>query len=67
MNRKEIERLKDSTEPFDGTRDDWYNLGCIDGLDAADAEPNLESIWHDINEKPEMHKMFLAQIGDDVF
>lgn len=30
----------------------WYEKGCVDGLNAADAEPNLESFWHDVSEEP---------------
>lgn len=56
MTREEIERLKDSNKPFNGTREDWYEIGCIDGLAAADAEPNLESIWHDANIVPSENK-----------
>ena len=47
--------------------EDWYRIGCIDGLDAADAEPNLESLWHDVSEEPELNRWFLAQIGDNAF
>ena len=28
-------------------------MGCIDGLKTADADPNLESLWHDANEEPQ--------------
>ena len=52
MNRKEIERLKDSNKHIDGTEDDWYNQGCIDGLDAADAEPDTTELWHDASDIP---------------
>lgn len=45
----------------------WYNIGLKHGLEIADEEPNLERLWHDAGEEPEIHKMFLAQIGDDVF
>lgn len=37
------------------------------GAEWADKHHNLESLWHDAGEEPEIHKMFLAQIGDDVF
>ena len=52
MTREEIERLKDSIKPFEGTRKDWYEIGCLDGLAAADVEPNLKSLWHDASEEP---------------
>lgn len=45
----------------------WYEIGCIDGLDAADEEPNLKRLWHDVSEEPELNQWFLAQIGDDAF
>ena len=62
MNRKEIERLKDSNKPFNGTREDWYEIGCIDGLAAASAEPNLESLWHDASEIP-YETFFMCPLG----
>ena len=54
MTREEIEKISVS-EPycFESDREeDWYQIGCIDGLKAADAEPNLESLWHDASEEP---------------
>ena len=65
MTREEIERLKDSIKPFEGTRKDWYEIGCLDGLAAADAEPNLKSLWHDANEKPRTKEWLLVQFGED--
>ena len=69
MTREEIEKIG-SVGPYCFKTDRekrWYEIGCIEGLAAADEEPNLERIWHDAREEPEIHKMFLAQIGDDVF
>lgn len=37
------------------------------GAKWADAEPNLESIWHDVSEEPRLNQWFIAQIGDDAF
>lgn len=54
MTREEIEKIS-AVEPycFETDREErWYEIGCIDGLKAADAEPNLESIWHDSSEEP---------------
>ena len=54
MTRDEIEKIS-AVEPycFETDREEkWYEIGCIDGLKAADAEPNLESLWHDANEDP---------------
>ena len=47
MTREEIENFSDE-EPYCF----GYCVGCIDGLKAADAEPNLESLWYDAGEKP---------------
>ena len=54
MTREEIEQLNE-VEPycFENAREEiWYVIGCIDGLKAADAEPNLESLWHNASEEP---------------
>ena len=58
MTRKEIENLS-VVEPycFETDREKrWYELGCIDGLKAADAEPNFEKLWHDISEEPQIEE-----------
>ena len=55
MAREEIEKLS-AVEPYCFETDNeekWYKIGCIDGLKAADAEPNLESLWHDASEEPQ--------------
>ena len=54
MTREEIEKLS-VVEPYrfeSYFEERWYEVGCIDGLKAADAEPNLEMIWHDAVEEP---------------
>ena len=54
MTRNEIEKIS-AVEPycFETDREErWYEIGCIDGIKAADAEPNLESLWHDASEEP---------------
>ena len=69
MTRKEIEQLND-VRPYcfeTDREEDWYKIGCIDGLDAADAEPDTTNIWHDVSEEPKFNQWFLAQIGDDAF
>ena len=46
MTREEIEespRVKLNCFETD-REEDWYTIGCIDGLEAADEEPNLEYI-----------------------
>ena len=58
MTRREIEKLS-TLEPYcfeTDREEDWYKIGCIDGLKAADAEPNLESLWHDTNIVPSDNK-----------
>ena len=61
MTREEIEKIS-VAEPycFESDREeDWYKIGCTDGLKAADAEPNLESIWHDENTIPSDSKSII--------
>lgn len=67
--RQDIESISIvSPNCFETDREEaWYNIGCMDGLSAADEEPNLESLWHDATTQPELNKWFLAQIGDDAF
>ena len=54
MTREEIKKLDyDSPYHFETDREeDWYKIGCIDGLDAADAEPDTTELWHDANDIP---------------
>lgn len=54
MTREEIEEFsRVELNCFETDREeDWYKIGCIDGLKAADAEPNLKSLWHDACEEP---------------
>lgn len=69
MTREEIEKI-DPIEPycFETDREErWFEIGCIAGLKAADAEPNLESLWHSASEEPRLNQWFLAQIGDNAF
>ena len=58
MTRKEIEQLSCvSPYCFETDREErWYEIGCVDGLKAADAEPNLESLWYDTNIVPSDNK-----------
>ena len=67
MTREEIEKIS-AVGPycFETDREErWYEIGCIDGLKAADAEPNLESIWHDASEKPRAEEWLLIHFGED--
>lgn len=55
MTRKEI-KMFSMVEPihFETDREeDWYKIGCIDGLNAADAEPDVAKLWHDASEVPQ--------------
>lgn len=55
MTREEIEKFS-RIEPYcfeTDREEDWYRIGCIDGMEAADANPDLSSLWHDVNEEPE--------------
>lgn len=55
MTRDEIEKIS-AIEPycFENDREEiWYKIGCIDGLKAANAEPNLKSLCHDASEVPQ--------------
>lgn len=37
------------------------------GAEWADEHPNLERIWHNVSEEPELNRWFLAQISDNAF
>ena len=58
MTRDEIEKFSSvRLDCFETDREErWYEIGCIDGLKAANAEPNLESLWHDTNIVPSENK-----------
>lgn len=63
MTREEIEKFS-GVEPYcfkTDREEDWYKIGCIDGLNAADAEPNLENLWHDASEEPKEDSEILVQ------
>ena len=65
MTREEINKFS-GVEPYcfeTDREEDWYKIGCIDGLEAADAEPNLERFWHDSNEEPKEEGWILIQFG----
>lgn len=68
MTRKEIEKFS-AVEPsyFKTEREErWYEIGCIDGLTAADEEPNLASLWHDASEFPNKALPIIVEIDDDI-
>lgn len=62
MTREEIEEFSGVVlNRFETDREeDWYKIGCIDGLEAADAEPNLASLWHDVSEEPNKNSVILV-------
>lgn len=66
MTREEIEEFSGvELNRFETDREeDWYRIGCIDGLEAADAEPNLESLWHDASEEPRCEELLLGEDTD---
>ena len=64
MTRKKLEEVLSEIEPYcyeTNRKEYWYKMGCIDGLNAADAEPNLENLWHDANENPKENSVILVQ------
>lgn len=55
MTREEIKEFS-GVEPncFETDREEyWYKIGCIDGLNTADADPDTSSLWHPADEEPE--------------
>lgn len=63
MTRKEIEKFSIVEPSYFKTDEEerWYKFGCIEGLVAADEEPNLESIWHNANEEPKWNELLLGE------
>lgn len=55
MTREEIEKFSDEEPYYFETNIEkiWYEIGYINGLRDADAEPNLKSLWHDASEVPQ--------------
>ena len=54
MTREEIEKIG-AVGPYCFKTDRekrWYEIGCVEGLAAADEEPNLERLWHDAGKEP---------------
>ena len=55
MTREEINKFS-GVEPYcfeTDREEEWYKMGCIDGLEAADAEPNIRILWHNPSEEPQ--------------
>lgn len=66
MTREEIEKIG-AVGPYCFKTDRekrWYEIGCIEGLSAADEEPNLESLWHDAGEEPRRNELLLGEDTD---
>ena len=69
MTREKIEKLS-VVKPYrfeSQFEEIWYKVGCIDGLKAADAEPNLESLWHDPSEEPLLEEVEIILINEQGF
>lgn len=67
MTREEIEKFS-GVEPYSFETDreeDWYKIGCIDGLDAADTDPDTSSLWHEENDEPkeDMDILYISKKG----
>ena len=69
MTREEIENLSAVESYYFETNIEkrWYEIGYINGLRDADAEPNLESLWHDASEEPQEDGWILVQFSTDVY
>lgn len=55
MTREDIEQLN-VVEPYcfeTASEEIWYRIGCIEGLNAADKEPNTSALWHEASEEPQ--------------
>lgn len=68
MTREEINKLH-PFEPYCFETDNeerWYQIGCIEGLNAADKEPNISALWHDASEEPNENTdiLFIAKNGN---
>lgn len=66
MTREDIEKFS-VVEPsyFKTDKEErWYKFGCIEGLVAADEEPNLESLWHNAGEEPMCNELLLGEDTD---
>ena len=66
MTREEIEKISE-VEPYcfeTDSEEKWYKIGCIDGLKAADAEPNLGRLWHDASEEPLLEEKEIISISE---
>ena len=63
MTREEIEKFLIVKPSYFKTEKEerWYKFGCIEGLVAADEEPNLESLWHDTGEEPMCNELLLGE------
>lgn len=66
MTREEIEKIG-AVGPYCFKTDRekrWYEIGCIEGLAAADEEPNLERLWHNAGEEPMCNELLLGEDTD---
>lgn len=66
MTREDIEQLN-VVEPYCFETDSeeiWYQIGCIEGLNAADKEPNTSALWHDASEEPKCKRLLIIYRDD---
>lgn len=62
MTREDIEQLN-VVEPycFESDREEqWYNIGLKHGLEIADENPNLASLWRNVSEEPKIGSNIVA-------
>lgn len=66
MVRKEIEEMNDTRPSCFETEGEkrWYEIGCIDGMEAADTDPDISELWHDW---PDMPKTGEKIIGETIW
>lgn len=68
MTREEINKIS-LFEPhcFETVEEEiWYQMGCIDGLEAADKEPNTSALWHDASEEPKKGELILVEVVNTI-
>ena len=67
MKREDIETLP-NVRPycFETQREEtWYNVGLMDGLEAADNEPRTDELWHNPYEKPQEGRTIMVYLNSD--
>ena len=64
MTRKKIEKFSIiKPDCFETDKEKiWFEIGCIDGLNAADEEPDTTKLWHDASEEPKEEEFILLEV-----